>query len=193
MNNPPFPQWTAQNSDAQFAMPGAFASKASKFEQRIRRRNWFEYAAGVVVIAVFASVAWLTSDVATPIMTTAWVAAIIGVMVVMVNLARFGSNLERKPELDCRTHLRVQLARQRDALKSISWWYLGPLVPGVALIHIARAYEASLRIGWADAIIDVTPSALFAILIFAAVRWLNMRAAGKLDEEIAELDRMAKS
>ncbi len=143
------------------------------------------------MIAGFASVAWLTASVATPIMTAAFIAAILGVAVLMFNLSRVGSNLERRPEQDCRTHLKAQIRHQHEALRSVSKWYLAPLVPGLALIHIARAYEASMRIGWVEAVIDVTPSAVFAAGVLLAVRWLNLRAADKLEAEIRELDQLA--
>ena len=192
MTNPPIPGWTAQEQDAQFMLPGAFASKASKFERSIRRRNWFEFGAGSIVIAVFATVAWLTADMASTVMMAAWIAIMIGVFVVMINLARFGSNLQRLPELDCRTHLRGQLARQSTALKSVWLWYLGPLVPGITLLHIARVYEFSAQMGLLDAVIYVTPSALFTVVIFAAVHWLNLRGAARLDAEIDALDRLGQ-
>jgi hypothetical protein len=77
-----------------------------------------------------------------------------------------------------------ELARQRDLLKSIWSWYLGPFLPGFALL-----------VGWS---ISVAPPgrrwvgiayAVGAALFFWTIGRMNLRAAHRLDGEIQALDR----
>ena len=185
MNNPPFPQWTSLSQDAEFALPGTFAVKSSKFERKIRRRNMLEYVFGAFCIVIFGWVAWLTASEGAWLMTVGWITLIIGLIMVLTNMALVASNLERRPELDCRGHLRAQLQRQKEALESVTRWYLAPLVPGMVLVLGAGMFQAAGNVGWPEA-------ALGAALrvSFGGIRWLNHRAARKLVDEIEQLDAL---
>ncbi len=190
MTNPPFPQWTDQSQDAQFVLPGTFAAKSSRLETTVRRRNALEYGVGLFCIAAFGWVAWLTASAGALLMSAGWIVLIIGVIVVLANLTRIASNLERRPELDCRSHLRAQMVRQKQALNSVTSWYLAPLVPGMVLVLGATAAQVAGEIGWLKALAGTAPSAMFVGLVFGAVRWLNHRAARKLAAEINRLDAL---
>lgn len=191
MTDPLQQQWAALGAGSQFTRSDELACKRTQFESRIRRRNLVEYAAGGLVMAVFAWTAWLTAEAGEVVVTLGWLLGIVGMAVVLTNLYHRASNLPRCPESDCRTHLRAQLDHQRKAITSVPRWYLAPLVPGIALVIFGSALPIARDAGWCVALAGITlPSAIVAA-IFAAVAWLNRRAARMLAREIAALDELA--
>ena len=73
---------------------------------------------------------------------------------------------------------RSELVRQRDLLRSVPRWYLGPFVPGLVLTLVGL-WLANPGGSW-----RVGLGAAFVALVFAGVAWLNFRGARKLDEQI---------
>ena len=84
--------------------------------------------------------------------------------------------------------LRAQLVRQRDALKSVFWWYMLPFIPGLAMILIGNGMETPAGQGppiW------VRWLALAVMAgVFAGIWWLNQRVARKLQRHIDEIDAL---
>jgi hypothetical protein len=80
------------------------------------------------------------------------------------------------------------LARQRDLLKSIWRWYLGPMIPGLAVLIAAmsRVNPGHLqRPGLFTAIYTIAAAALFL-----GIAKLNSRAALRLQKRIDELENL---
>jgi hypothetical protein len=84
---------------------------------------------------------------------------------------------------------RDELVRQRDALATVWQWYLAPFAPGmlVFLAGVAFTPENPAPLPARAAIFGV--GALIMGAMFAAIHWLNLRAAATLTREIAALDQ----
>jgi hypothetical protein len=184
-------QWGALSPDSRFTDSAELALRAGVFERQIRRRNLIEFLAGAIVIVLFARSAWTASNAGHAFLALGWLAGIIGTVIILANLYYRASTVQRRPEDDCRTHLRAQLEHQRVALTSVPRWYIGPLIPGMSLIVAASTQSLAQQFGWGGALIRIAPSAALIAAIFVGVAWLNRRAARKLKAQIAELDEIA--
>ena len=191
MTDLPFPDWTASAADAQFTASDDIRSKRTMFERNIRRRNFFEYAAGALIIGTFGWVAWLTFAAGEFLVSASWASLIICTVIVLLNLRRVGSVLPANPEVSCNEHLRVQMVHQHNALSSVSRWYVGPFVPGMVFVVGAMTELTARTTGWALAVAGMAFPALLIATIFLGVIWLNKRAARGLETKIAELDDLA--
>ena len=162
--------------------PQGLRAAAARFDRGIRRRNAVEYIAGAAGIAFFA---WIGLSETAPLLRLACLLTVLGGLTVMWQLHRRSSPLADPVGTVAMTliaHRRAQLARQRDALESVVWWYLLPLAPGVAMFSYAVAPARTLA--------HNVFAAAVVLFVFTGVWWLNRRAAADLAEEIAELDAL---
>jgi len=155
---------------------------ASSFRKMIIWRNVREYAAGVTAIAAFGYAAWALPNGI--VMRFGCALLVLGTLVVMLQLHRhvsFETRLSEQPSLPYAAYFRQQLVRQRDAMRSVSRWYIGPIVPGsiVFLWGIPRPNPADFP--WVAA-------SIFFILMLA-ITTMNDAAASQLQQKIDELDR----
>jgi hypothetical protein len=156
--------------------------RATRFERRIYWRNVREYTAGVVVVA-FLSIQLRTAR--------GWQLApllllIVGTIYVLIQLHRRGSSRPVPADLGIKASMefhRVELERQRDAVRSVWRWYLLPFMPG----FIATWVQAGLQHGVTGRLVI---SGVILIVLLVAVWWLNQSAARKLDRKIADLKAM---
>jgi hypothetical protein len=159
-------------------------AKAAKFQRRILRRNIREHVAALVVILFLARFLWETPDTVERI---EYALLIAGAIYYMWHLWKWGSAKLMPADMgraDCTRYYRGELERQRDLLRGVWKWAIGPLVPGLALgciYGIATASHADL---WRR-ILGFTVSAAIIVI----VGWINLRAARRLDGRIAELNR----
>ena len=160
--------------------------KAGTFERTIAWRNMREYAAALAAAAWFAVIGWRASDSAARIGAGLVVA---GLCYVVVQLAQRGSARRVPAELG-RTggaaFLTHELARQRDLLRGVWRWYLGPPIPGMAILLFGAAREGAARGGPAAWPIAAGAAALVA-LVFVAIARANTRAASRLQRQIDAL------
>jgi len=159
-------------------------TKAAKFQRRISRRNLREYLAAVIVI-VWCGVSFWKMPQMVPRIAFAWLIA--AAIFYIGYLRRRGSARPVPEEMGgaaCVSFYRGELARQRDLLHSVWKWVLGPVLPAVALLaayNMASAAPAKRGQQLGYLLAEAT--------LFAAIAWLNQRAARRLDRRIAELDR----
>ncbi len=181
--------WQASAADAALPPLAEVRAGADRFYRRVRRRNLVEYSAAAFVILAFAVQAVILPFVA---MRVGAVAVVIGTLIVVWQLYRSAS-AEPPPEaaatLPILAHTRAQLARQQRALSRVAIWYLGPLVPGMAILLLAPIFGHGRT-----APLAIQGNQLFAIgvavLIFVGVWWLNQLGARKLGAAIAEIDAL---
>jgi hypothetical protein len=159
---------------------------AARFQGRIRRRNLTEYVACGVVVAWTGSSALDSSEPLIARVSMALLAA--GAIVVAAVLRKRGHAASGEPPLAASTREvlgwhRAELTRQRDLLRDVPVWYIGPFVPGVAL-QLVGDWLASPDQG-----VYVGLTAALVVAVFVGVALLNLRGARKLDAQIEELGR----
>lgn len=158
--------------------------RAQGFERRIGRRNRIEYGAGVASAGLYAAFVLLFEN---PIVRLGAALCVVGILLVLWQLhrrARAASREElarvadRWPDFH-----RAALIRQRDALRAIWTWYLGPLLPGLIILVIGAGAARPPAIG-----VPITVGVLVLIgVVFQMIASLNRKAAAKLQVEIDAL------
>jgi len=184
--------WTCQPEEEGMAPEMSIEevrARAERFQSRIGRRNVVEYAASAFVVVVFVLQALLIPE---PVVEAGAMLIALGAAVVAWRLhaqARAATRAERERAASSLVEFhRAELTRQRDALRSVWAWYLGPLVPGVVvfMLGVGTAPSAGLPLGIGLAI--STLGLLFAGAAFAFIGRLNTRAAERLQAEVDALD-----
>ncbi len=160
----------------------AIRRSSAEFEARIRRRNLREYiAAGFVLVIFGANLA--TTHIAGARVGYAFIMA--GTLYVVYQLHKRGSAKRAPADANFAAYVdfhRRELERQRDLLRHIWSWYLGPLIPGM-LVLMLNAGIASPRL----------PALIYSALVggvFLVVARLNHKGARKLQRKIDELNRI---
>lgn len=82
--------------------------------------------------------------------------------------------------LPCAAFYRRALVRQRDLLRGVWRWYLGPLVPGMAVLLIGGLVRSGFAVGGVLA-------AVFVLAVFAGVGLINHLVARELTRQIAAI------
>lgn len=166
----------------------ALRAKARRFNRRVAWRNAYEYIAAVVVLVVFGRYIVLFPH---PLVRIGSVLVMIGVIVVVSHMHRRASSQPLPADAGEKTWLdyrRAQLVRQRDALRAVAWWYVGPLVPGVVVFRCGVEFEldtsAPFARGW-------QANLLIASVLLVVIAW-NLLAAWRLQRRIDALDRDAR-
>jgi hypothetical protein len=164
-------------------------AKAHSFQAKIRRRNRVEYIATAFVVVVFGWYATRPSP-ATLLWPIANVMVIVGILVVALNL-HLRARAVAPPSAASATSLidfqRAELVRQRDALKSVWLWYIGPVVPGVIVWFIAAGMGTLAK--YPDR--GLTPligAGVVVALVFVILILLNLLGAARLQRQIDALD-----
>lgn len=160
---------------------------ASKFQRRIQIRNVLEYAAGGFVMVWSAHFALRAPAPALEKVGTVLLG--LGALVVVTVLRRRG-HAGGDPPLAAPTRElvawhRSELSRQRDLLRSVPLWYLGPFVPGMLLTFFGRWHANP------EQVLPLAMSLGIVVVVFAGVWVLNALAAKKLDRKIRDLEQMA--
>src|SRR5579884_1450271 len=178
--------WQSQETEPMHMSAAEIRTKATLFERKIRRRNGREYIAAAAVIL------WLGWDlwhITEPLMQAAcWLCAA-GVVYVAVELHRRGGARRTSDEmgLSAVAFQRRELERQRDLLQSVWRWYIGPLLPGLALF-IAAGLVMPAHMRYARLFVCAY-AVVLALALIVIARW-NQRAARRLQHSIDELDAL---
>lgn len=188
MTNDPRSFWTAEPVSAQFSDPAVVTLRATRFSRTVRRRNLIEGAAGVLVIGLFGAGTVAAASIGEWAFAGAGALVVAGTVFILWHLFRHGSNLARRPEDDCRSHLLGQLARQRDLLRRVPFWYLAPLLPGVSAVYGITAFKVAETQGWVTALGGVWQPFLATMAFFVFVGVLNLWAARRLSREIGAIE-----
>ena len=158
---------------------------AEKFERTISRRNRREYAAAAFVVVWFSIWAWFAESAVVAL--GSWLVAL-GALYVVYHLHRHGTARRAAGEqggTSCLAFHRSELARQRDLLRSVWWWYLLPFAPGILLMVVGGSVERSERWVWLSA-------GIFAAVTFIGIGLLNQRVARKLQQRLDDLDAVCE-
>lgn len=164
-------------------------ARADSFRSKIVRRNWIEYAAGLLAVIAFGASALL---VPLPAMQIGSVMVVVGVLVVLWQLHRRTSPLtpmDHGGQLAVLDFQRRELVRQRDALNSIFTWYLLPLLPGMAVLYASPVLSLPME-QWGLPPMEVIRTAGLTAAFFLVVYLLNKRGARQLQVKIDEIDAL---
>lgn len=182
--------WQAMPVDPVSISMDEMRARAQKFEQKVRRRNYIEYAASVLVVAIFGWYATFPLP-ATPLWPIANLMIIGGILLVVWNLHRKARASAPPSDASAATLIdfqRAEFTRQRDALKTVWRWYVLPVVPGLILWFIAVAVGIPAKDPVRVAIV-LLGTALVVLVVFAAIILLNLLGAAHLQRQIDALDR----
>jgi hypothetical protein len=163
---------------------------ADVFQTKIRRRNRLEIAATGLVLLVFGFYTWVLPGW---MIKTGSVLVMVGTLWIVWQLRRRASAalLPESFGMALLEFHRQQLVRQRDAAKSVAWWYIAPVIPGVVMITLGRYFQfhaPGRALAW-DHQVVVLCSVIVA-LTFAIVWLLNAWAAERLQRRIDDLDKL---
>ena len=158
--------------------------RARSFDARIARRNRLEYLAGGAAAAAYIAFAFLLDN---PIVRFGAILCALGGLVVLWQLHRQARSASREELVHAADRWidfhRATLIRQRDALRNVWSWYLGPLLPGLIVFTIGVGGTLPLAIG-----VPVSLGLLFVIgVTFRAIGRMNRAGAAKLQAEIDAL------
>ncbi|MBL9038730.1 MAG: hypothetical protein JNG84_09470 [Archangium sp.] len=171
--------WKTPGAPLSPLSPEELSTRSRRVERIIWWRNAREYAAAVVVLASFGAWALLASSWLTQL---GCVLVMAGTAFIVRTLWAHGSSETADVTAPSADFYRHTLERQRALLASAWAWYLGPLVPGMALLFtdlLIRAQPGHRgTLGLAVAV---------CAAMFVAIGWLNASAARKIE---AELHRM---
>ena len=156
-------------------------SKARQFEKRIGRRNVREYVGAALATAAFT---FYIFKFPSPMIRAGSALIIAGMICIAIQIykrASPGTLPADAPLTESIAFHRGELIRQRDLLRSVVWWYIGPIIPGLIVFFLGLAPLRGAR-----SLISAVP----LLCIFGLVVWANQRAAERLDRQIAELDSL---
>jgi hypothetical protein len=168
----------------------AVKARSTGFRRTIAFRNAREYAAAVLVVAIFGEMA---TDTGSVLRRVACALIVAGTFYVVFRLRRDGrAPTPLAPDataLEHMAHLRHEMVRQRDLLRGIFAWYLLPFVPGAVLFFVATGIEVARRTGGALFPMLVLAGAVaISAAVFAGIYALNRVGAKRLDRQIEALE-----
>lgn len=180
--------WKAQPTEHAPMSLADIHQAALTFERKVRRRNLIEYVATALVVLAFMSVLFKSASW----MMQAGAALVIVAALWVARHMHKTASARAAPEADAAIFdfHRQELIRQRDALRSVGRWYLGPFVPGMVLMMAGRWFQAHApgRSVEVDHLFILAGSAI-VVLIFTGVWALNQWGARRLQQRIDDLDR----
>ncbi len=181
--------WQSGEASAPLPPLDELRERAERFRSKIVRRNWTEYAAGLLVIVMF-GLGVLFAPL--PALRIGSALVVGGTLVIMWQLRSRGSPLAPPThggQLSVLDYRRRELARQRDALDSIFTWYLLPLIPGMATIMAAPLLSTSPA-EWQMPPFEMWRTIGIIVAVFVGIYALNKWGARKLQQEIDEIDAL---
>lgn len=182
--------WQSQHVEPITMSIEELRAKATKFERRIRSRNLRETIVAVILIPIFAA-AFVHFQ--TPVERVGMALNIAALFYVIYRLNGAAAATAVPADIgfeSCVSFHRRELERHRDLLRTVSRWYMGPLVPGVVVFTlgtIGTKVRAGHPLDWWRAL----PALVLLAVWYLVVVRLNDRAADCLQRRIDELDRFA--
>jgi hypothetical protein len=159
--------------------------RSGRFRSQVAWRNFREYAVSALLVVYFSDRAWNPGSGG---MRAGYLLMAAGLLYMMYQLHRRAASIGTPAEVawtPCLSHYRAELERQRDVLRAVWKWYLGPLVPGLAVI-LATAGVTGFRHSVLAGFL-----ALAIAGVIAAVLWwvgdLNRRAAAGIEQQLDAL------
>jgi hypothetical protein len=179
--------WQNQKGEGIQMSVDAIRLKAGKYRSKIAWRNAREYIALLFVVGFFGLQLKSTTDV---LMRVGSGLIIVGSIYIAWHLHAKGSGRRLPEDLGLTSSIefhREELVRQRDLVRSVPRWYLGPMIPGMVVLMVAIGLTNPGHVkhfGWVFGSFSA-----FVVLVFAGVWRLNVRGARRIQKRIDELDQ----
>jgi hypothetical protein len=157
---------------------------AAAFRRRTVRNNTGGFIAGAMVALIFGFYAWVLP---VTLMRIGSGLMVLGSFVFMYQLQRRGAIRKLPPEglaLPFMTYFREELARQRDALRSVLW-YIAPSFPGMSVFMWGMAQPNPADFPW-----QVTSVFIIPVVVVVAIHFF---AAHRLQRKIDQLNQLNES
>lgn len=170
--------WQSQAEEVANVPLDVVRQRSQMLERRVYRRNYSEYAAGLVVLGFVAPMMWSAPN---GVLAAGGLVLLAGGAYMMYRLHTSGSARTMPATLgdrSCVDFHRAELERQRDLLQNVWRWGLLPFWPGMALVLIGGMIERPDR--WPFAL----GAAVLAVLMAIQIAWMNKRSAQTLQEVI---------
>lgn len=159
------------------------ADHARLFQRSIWWRNLRESAAGLFVIGANLNNLWSGTD---PVARAGHGLIVAGVLFIMAFLhLRANSRpvpVDADPVALVAFHTR-ELARQRDILRAVPYWYLAPFVPGMVVSAASK---------WDTTGANTVGALLVVLVIFGLIWRLNVAGADWLDRKVGEVELLRR-
>jgi len=175
--------WQKQEVEEMKFSTTELRAKAAAFERRIRLRNLREQAACLLVIIFFG---WSFFRPSPIVPRVSFALMMAGAIYVAWHLQVKGSAKALPSELAGASSIEFytrQLEKQRDLVRNVWKWYLGPLIPGIALLVIWAVVTLPPEKRWYP-----MPFATLSVAAFWMIDRMNRGAARQLDRQIDELN-----
>lgn len=140
--------WMSQSASIPFdnaQLLGEIRKRTDKFDRRVRRRNWVEWATGALVVAPLTAAAFVVDG----LVRVGCLVSVGAVLWVAYFIKRYGTAApDPDPHMslaEYRQALLEKYDRQIWLLKNVKYWYLLPLYTSVMLIFtgaLLRMFEA---------------------------------------------------
>jgi hypothetical protein len=184
--------WQSQATEGVRMSVEQIRSEAGSFQRKINRRNLQEYVAAIAVVLFFG---YEFSRTSLLLLRVGFGLLIAGASYLAWHLLSKGSpgaspgaigeDAGRSSWLEFQ---RRELVRQRDLLRSIWRWYLGPVIPGLVVLVVAFARTSYVHAHPSILLIDVSLMAA----VFLAIDRVNARGARRLQQQIDELEEQGR-
>ncbi|MGD9815291.1 MAG: hypothetical protein AB7Q23_08805 [Hyphomonadaceae bacterium] len=178
--------WKSQPEEPFTMSLAEVRTRAERFQSRVRRRNWIEYGASVFVVVAFGFMAAANPAPLVKLGALLIIAATLYVCWKLATMARAAAKDEAQSWADFH---RAELIRQRDALRSVWRWYLGPFIPGMVVFVAGTALSLGPTAPLLAKASLFGAGVGFVTVVFVAIGQLNAFAARQIEREIAALDR----
>jgi hypothetical protein len=176
--------WQNQPVDPVRLVLADLREQARQFEKTIARRNLFEYLTALFVVAFFGWYALAAEGIAARLGAALIVLGTLAIAYRLHTRGRAQALPSDALASQTAAFYRQELERQRDLLRTFWRWYLGPLIPGLALM-LGQSAIAEPSIGH---LLKVGVFSLVMGGILFAIARVNQIAASKLDAEIRALE-----
>jgi len=163
--------------------------EAGRFQRKISARNLREYVVAVILIIFFGFEFSRIPQVPARVGFGLLIAGIAYMVWHMLSRGSPGTIDETAGLSSSIEFRRRELARQRDLLRSVWLWYIGPCVPGLVVLVVWFVY------GNRSKPVVVLIAAVYVLAVAAGFWWmgrLNARGAEKLQRQIDELDEQSR-
>jgi uncharacterized protein with PQ loop repeat len=173
--------WRSQKEETAAMTLADIRRKAETFQTTIQRRNTREYVGLAFGTILYGFFIWSLSGLLTQVGAAL---TLLAMYHSVWQLHRDGAARTLPADAaagDCLAFHRRELTRQRDMLRRVGPWHIGPMVPGLTLLFVGQ---------WLDTVRSREDAAIMAIsvvicaLVLTGVYWLNVRAANRLQRDL---------